>query len=182
MCVTASGRARGGLVPPLRLSGPTGPGARSSTDRALDYGSRGCRFESCRAREFQDHQRGAPRLSSDWFERPYGAPCIRASCTQNRTRRPKVRLSSAADLAAFVTRLRKEQGLTQAALAAKAGVRRATLADLERGRSSPSFETAVLLLRALGRVVDASTSRGDRGASTGRRSPTLDEVLNQVRS
>ena len=26
-------------------------GARSSTDRALDYGSRGCRFESCRAHQ-----------------------------------------------------------------------------------------------------------------------------------
>src|SRR6195952_98391 len=27
-----------------------GPSARSSTDRASDYGSEGCRFESCRAR------------------------------------------------------------------------------------------------------------------------------------
>jgi hypothetical protein len=38
-----SGRAAPGRVT-LRFHG-----ARSSTDRALDYGSRGCRFESCRA-------------------------------------------------------------------------------------------------------------------------------------
>ena len=38
------------------------PSARSLTDRALDYGSRGCRFESCRARSSSeapsDHRKG----------------------------------------------------------------------------------------------------------------------------
>lgn len=38
------------MLSPQRRTGPQTAGARSSTDRAFDYGSKGCRFESCRAR------------------------------------------------------------------------------------------------------------------------------------
>lgn len=38
------------MLSPQRRTGPRTAGARSSTDRAFDYGSKGCRFESCRAR------------------------------------------------------------------------------------------------------------------------------------
>lgn len=90
-----------------------------------------------------------------------------------------MRVGSERDLALLVARRRKELGLTQGQLARQAGMRRATLADLERGDTTPSFATVTALLAALGLVLDASPSRSD--ALPGRRRPSLDEVLDQVR-
>jgi len=90
-----------------------------------------------------------------------------------------MRVGSERDLALLVSRRRKELGLTQDQLARQAGVRRATLADLERGDTTPSFATVTALLNALGLVLDASPLESD--ALRGRRRPSLEEVLDQVR-
>ena len=47
-------------IPSVGVRRGLGTRARSSTDRASDYGSEGCRFESCRARPIFAGQRGSP--------------------------------------------------------------------------------------------------------------------------
>lgn len=95
-----------------------------------------------------------------------------------------MRLRSVRDLSLLVARRRKELGLTQDQLAHKAGVRRATLADLERGSTSPSFATGTALLAALDLVLDAAprARTTESAAEPARRRPSLDDVLDQVRS
>ena len=46
--------------------------------------------------------------------------------------------------------LRKARGKTQADLAAKAGIHRITLLQIELGRSKPDFDTLERLAKALG--------------------------------
>ena len=48
-----------------------------------------------------------------------------------------------------IKRLRKEQGLTQEALAKRAGVTREYITRLELGRHDPMFSTLVKLAKAL---------------------------------
>jgi transcriptional regulator with XRE-family HTH domain len=90
-----------------------------------------------------------------------------------------VRLQSTRELALLVTRRRKDLGMTQEQLARRAGVRRATLADLERGDSTPSFATATRLLAALDLVLDASPTPDDgiKSETARRPRPSLDDVL-----
>ncbi len=49
---------------------------------------------------------------------------------------------------------REEQGLTQLALAEECGVRRETIANLERGRYNPSLRLALKICAALGSRVE----------------------------
>lgn len=49
-----------------------------------------------------------------------------------------------------ITELRNKAGLTQEALAEKAGVTRQTIISLERGRYNPSLELAYRITLALG--------------------------------
>lgn len=53
-------------------------------------------------------------------------------------------------IASRLTRLRLAAGLSQSALARKAGIRRATLTDIEAGKQQPSLATAAKLVAALG--------------------------------
>ena len=59
-------------------------------------------------------------------------------------------LAVAARFGARVRAARQQQGLTLAALAAAAGISRATLSNLERGEHSPSLTAATNVARALG--------------------------------
>ncbi|CAN0292558.1 unnamed protein product [Phaeothamnion confervicola] len=54
--------------------------------------------------------------------------------------------------------LRSKAGITQAALGKKCGVRQASIAEYERGRSSPSWPYVVRLAFALGVTPDAFTA------------------------
>lgn len=90
----------------------------------------------------------------------------------------EMRLQSERDLSLLVARRRKELGLTQEQLSKQAGVRRATLADLERGGTTPSFTTVTALLAALDLMLDVSPA----GAARGLRTSSLDEVLDRVRT
>jgi transcriptional regulator with XRE-family HTH domain len=56
-------------------------------------------------------------------------------------------------------RMRVEAGLTQAALAARAGLASATIGHLETGKRSPAWETVQRLCNALG--VSCETMRDD---------------------
>ena len=58
-------------------------------------------------------------------------------------------IRSAADLGAAIQDARREAGLTQLELAERAGVSRAYLAHIERGRSSRLLELLLDLLRVL---------------------------------
>lgn len=49
---------------------------------------------------------------------------------------------------------RAELGITQAELAALAGVSRQTVSDIESGAHSPSLETALMIAKALNRSVE----------------------------
>ena len=49
-----------------------------------------------------------------------------------------------------VRRLREEQGVSQTALALRAGTSQAAISDIERGRVSPTIDTADRLLLCLG--------------------------------
>ena len=53
-----------------------------------------------------------------------------------------------------LTQIRRSQGLTQAALAAKAGVARVTIARAEKGRAYPSLSTLKKLAEALSVAID----------------------------
>jgi transcriptional regulator with XRE-family HTH domain len=50
----------------------------------------------------------------------------------------------------IVRRIRQAQGVSQQALARRAGTSQAAVSDIERGRVSPSFETVEKLLLCLG--------------------------------
>src|SRR4051794_29657762 len=50
----------------------------------------------------------------------------------------------------MVRRIREAQGVSQQALARRAGTSQAAVSDIERGRGSPSFETVERLLFCLG--------------------------------
>ncbi|MBM3942763.1 MAG: helix-turn-helix transcriptional regulator [SAR202 cluster bacterium] len=53
-------------------------------------------------------------------------------------------------LGARVRELREASGITQATLAAAAGIGRVTLVRIENGEQSPRYETLVALARVLG--------------------------------
>jgi HTH-type transcriptional regulator/antitoxin HipB len=57
---------------------------------------------------------------------------------------------SGADLGRAIAEARREQGLTQAALAERAGVSRGYLAQLETGKSGRLLDLLVRVLRRLG--------------------------------
>jgi transcriptional regulator with XRE-family HTH domain len=57
---------------------------------------------------------------------------------------------SASNFAGRLKELRERAGLTQQALADKAGLSKAGIADLEQARREPSWSTAVALAEALG--------------------------------
>ncbi len=54
-----------------------------------------------------------------------------------------------ADFAALIRRTRRERGFSQEELAERANISRSGLQKIEEGRSSPSLETAIKLLRVL---------------------------------
>jgi transcriptional regulator with XRE-family HTH domain len=96
-----------------------------------------------------------------------------------------MRLATDRDLAAFVRSRRRDLGMTQAKLALAAGVRRATVADVENARSNPTFATALALLAALGVTLSTQSRLSGALASSDRSSDAvrvdLDAVLRQVR-
>lgn len=95
-----------------------------------------------------------------------------------------MRLANDSDLAAFVRARRRELGLSQGRLAEIAGLRRATVADLERGQArGVRLETATALLDALGVILTTTlrSPNADSGpTSGGAPRPPLDDMLRQV--
>jgi transcriptional regulator with XRE-family HTH domain len=75
------------------------------------------------------------------------------------TRRFVIR--SGQDLARTVAESRRERGLTQAQLAARAGVERTYLAKLEAGHVVQQVDRALALLRSLGVEVTAELHAED---------------------
>jgi transcriptional regulator with XRE-family HTH domain len=65
-------------------------------------------------------------------------------------------------VAARIAQLRDENGLSQEALATKAGINRVTLARLERGLHEPSLQTLERLARALNVTLEVTLKRGSR--------------------
>jgi transcriptional regulator with XRE-family HTH domain len=63
------------------------------------------------------------------------------------------------DFGTLLRRQREAQGVSQQALALRAGTSQAAISDIERGRVSPSLETAERLLLCLGQrlVIEAQT-------------------------
>ena len=55
-----------------------------------------------------------------------------------------------AEIGVLIRRLRDQQRVSQQSLARRAGTSQAAISDIERGRVSPSFETAERLLLCLG--------------------------------
>jgi transcriptional regulator with XRE-family HTH domain len=54
------------------------------------------------------------------------------------------------EVGTLIRRLREQQGVSQQALARRAGTSQAAISDIERGRVSPSLETADRLLLCVG--------------------------------
>lgn len=69
---------------------------------------------------------------------------------------------SAEDLGRALAEIRHARGLTQAQLATEGGLSRASLAQLEVGRSTPVLDHFLRLLRRLGATVTI-TFEGDDG-------------------
>ncbi|HEU0014436.1 MAG TPA: helix-turn-helix transcriptional regulator [Longimicrobium sp.] len=63
-------------------------------------------------------------------------------------------------LAANVSRLREERGLTQAELAAAAGMKQPRIAEMERGDANPTLETLTRVALALRVPVEALVADG----------------------
>jgi transcriptional regulator with XRE-family HTH domain len=66
----------------------------------------------------------------------------------------------------FVREARRRAGLTQEQLAARAGVSQPTIARVESGKVSPSFERLVTLVRAAGLDLDVHVVPLDEDAYT----------------
>jgi len=81
-----------------------------------------------------------------------------------------VRIIDATDLGALVRSQRRELGMTQLELAAKAHVSRRWLSDVESGKDSAEFGLVMRTLRALGMFVDVKATSPQPGID-------LDEVL-----
>lgn len=62
-------------------------------------------------------------------------------------------IRSAEDLGRSLAEIRRERGLTQEQLAADGGLSRASLAQLEIGRSTPVLDHFLRLLRRLGATI-----------------------------
>lgn len=75
-------------------------------------------------------------------------------------------IDDARRLGAAVRAARKERELTQASLAAQAGVSRAWLARFETGHPAASIEQVFLVLRALGLSLQLTESRISEGEAT----------------
>lgn len=89
-------------------------------------------------------------------------------------------LRTTGDLAALVRERRQELGLTQADLARLANLRRATVADLEAGKSRPVFDTVLAVLDALEVGLDVWV--GGNAPSGPHEPPVdLDDLLADVR-
>lgn len=85
-------------------------------------------------------------------------------------RRPNTRLSQSTDIGRLVAEGRKRAGLSQTEFAAKLGVSRKTVSDLERGAAEHlSVNTALQALWLAGYQLEAEI----------RRPPTLAEVMAQ---
>jgi transcriptional regulator with XRE-family HTH domain len=80
-------------------------------------------------------------------------------------------------VAAFVKRLRKERGLTQAQLAQLAGVSRDTILQIEKGTGEHGFSTVESVVLALGATVNDARA-GEQGAVKAQpRSPETERLL-----
>ncbi len=74
----------------------------------------------------------------------------------------------------LVREARRRAGLTQRALAEKAGTTQSAIARLEGGRTAPSFETVLSLVRACGFDLDVMlVERDDSASSQARKNLTL---------
>jgi DNA-binding XRE family transcriptional regulator len=68
---------------------------------------------------------------------------------------------SGEDLGRAIADIRKAQDLTQAALGARTGLSRDSVAQLERGRQGRSIELLLRMLRRLGATVTITMERND---------------------
>jgi transcriptional regulator with XRE-family HTH domain len=68
---------------------------------------------------------------------------------------------SGEDLGRAIADIRKAQDLTQAALGARTGLSRDSVAQLERGRQGRSIELLLRMLRRLGATVTITVERND---------------------
>ena len=68
---------------------------------------------------------------------------------------------SSEDLGRAIAEIRKSQDLTQAELAARSGMSRDSVAQLERGRQGRSIELLLRLVRRLGATVTIHVERID---------------------
>lgn len=68
---------------------------------------------------------------------------------------------SSEDLGRAIAEIRRHQGQTQAELAARSGMSRDSLAQLERGRQGRSIELLLRLLRRLDATVTITVERVD---------------------
>lgn len=72
-------------------------------------------------------------------------------------------IRSPEDVGRAIRRVRRDLGLSQAALAERAGVDRSYIAKIENGRSSRLLHLVLHLLRALDVEVTLTTRSRDRG-------------------
>jgi transcriptional regulator with XRE-family HTH domain len=80
-------------------------------------------------------------------------------------------------MAAFVKRLRKERGLTQAQLAQLAGVSRDTILQIEKGTGEHGFSTIESVVLALGATVNDARAGEQPTKATPPRSPETERLL-----
>lgn len=92
-----------------------------------------------------------------------------------------MKINSAGDLAAAVRGRRISLGLSQADLAAQAGVSRPWLSKVEAGRPTAEFGLVLRLLDALGLSLDVDESDGG-GTNPTTASVDLDDLLDGYRN
>lgn len=69
------------------------------------------------------------------------------------------------EIGSLIRQLREQQGVSQRALAIRAGTSQAAVSDIERGRTSPTIDTVERLLLCLGHELDATARRLPMDAS-----------------
>lgn len=71
-----------------------------------------------------------------------------------------------AEIGLEIYRMRKEKGLTQDKLAAKSGISKTFISDLENGKKLPRLETAEKLAKALGSCIGFIFNPKDKNAKS----------------
>ncbi len=91
-----------------------------------------------------------------------------------------MQINSMRDLAATARGRRQDLGLSQAELAAKAGVSREWINAFEGGKTSVEFGLVIRVLDALGLGLDA-VEQGSSADTSSNRSVNLDSLLEEYR-